>query len=138
MSMFGNALGMGRRMAESRMTDTISVSRGGGEWLNPETDEYEDVDPSDVYSGPARIRHGSGTPGDVEAGSQLLTVGALEVHVPVGSAVFQPDDLITVTACPTRPDQVGRKFIVVAPFDGSGTTAVRYRVEVFDGRLHGA
>lgn len=124
----------GRRMAESRMTDTISVTRGGGEWLNPETDEYEYVEPLTVYTGQARIRHASGKPGDVEAGSQLLTVGTLEIHVPVGTAAFLPDDLATITGCPTRPDQVGREFIVIAPFDGSQTTAVRYQVEAFDAR----
>lgn len=136
MSMLGTALGMGRRMAEARMGDTITVTRGGGDWLNRETDEYEHVEPVTVYAGSARIRHASGKPGDVEAGSQLLAVGTIELHVPVGTATFLPDDLATVTGCPTRPDQVGREFTVTAPFDGSQTTAVRYQVEVFDGRQH--
>ena len=135
MTMLGTALGMGRRMAESRMTDTISVTRPGEKTWDEGAGEYVST-PVDVYSGAARVRHDSGRPGDVEAGSQLLTLGSLEVHVPVGSASLQPDDQIMVTACPTRPDQVGRVFIVIAPFDGSQTTAVRYKVEVFDGRSH--
>lgn len=133
MSMVGTALGMGRRLAESRMTDTISVTRAGEKVWDEDSGEYVST-PVAVYSGAARVRHDSGRPGDIEAGGQLLTLGSLEVHVPIGSATFQPDDQIAVTACPTRPDQVGREFIVVAPFDGSGTTAVRYRVEAFDAR----
>lgn len=129
-----SVLGSGRRMAESRMTDSCKVSRGPAEVLDAVTDKWVPNPASVVYSGPCRVKHPSTGARDVEAGSQLLAVGSLEVHVPVGSAVFRPDDRITVTGCPTRPDQVGRVFIVIAPFDGSGTTAVRYRVEAFDPR----
>jgi hypothetical protein len=133
MSMLGTALGMGRRMAESRMTDSCKATRPGAKTWDETAGEWTET-LVEVYSGPCRIRHSSAAGRDVDAGSQLLTVGSLEVHVPVGSAVFRPDDRIAVTGCPTRPDQVGRVFIVIAPFDGSGTTAVRYRVEAFDPR----
>ena len=127
------ALSLGRRAAESRMLDSVSVSRAGERTWDEETGEYVDGTVS-VYSGKARIRHAT-TAGDaVDAGSQLLVVGRLEVHVPVGTTDFEPGDEITVTACPTRPAQVGRVFSVVAPFDGSQTVALKYRVEVADGR----
>ena len=135
MSVLGGTLGLGRALAESRMTDTVNATRAGEKEWDEEAGEHVAAVIS-VYTGPARIKHASSTPKDVEAGSQLLTVGQLEVHVPVGSPVFEADDLITVTACPTRADQVGRVFVVIAPFDGSQTTAVRYRVEVSDGRQH--
>lgn len=130
--MIAGALGMGRRMAESRMTDTVTVTRPGGKTWNESQGEWT-ITPVTAYSGKARIKHG-GSPRDVEAGSQLLAVGQIEVHVPAGTAAFRPDDTVTVTGCVTRPDQVGRVFTVVAPFDGSQTTALRYRVEAADGR----
>lgn len=129
-----SALSSGRRMAESRMTDSCTVSRGPAEVLNTVTDTWVPNPASSVYSGKCRIKHPTTAGKDVDAGSQLLVVGELELHVPVGSAVFAPDDVVTITACPTRPDQVGRKFTVVAPFDGSQTTALRFRIESADSR----
>ena len=123
----------GRRMAESRMTDTCAVSRRSSSTTTDET-TGELPGPSTVYSGVCRVKHSTGGARDVDAGSQLLAVGQLELHVPVGAAAFAPDDVVTVTASLTRADQVGRVFRVVAPFDGSQSTALRYRIEVFDGR----
>lgn len=128
-----SALADGRRMAESRMTDGCVVSRSGdrvwdddaGEWTFPLVT---------VFSGPCRVKHPSTGARDVEAGSQLLVVGQLELHVPVGTPVFAADDVVVITASATRADQVGREFTVVSPFDGSQTTALRYRVESGDGR----
>lgn len=130
--MIGAALGMGRRAAEARMLDTVTVTRPGAKVWNEATGEWT-VTVSTVYSGKARIKHGPAAR-DVEAGSQLLAVGQLEVHVPVGTAGFEPDDTVTVSGSATRPAQVGRVFTVLAPFDGSQTTALRYRVESDDGR----
>lgn len=127
-------LGLGRTMAESRMSDACTVSRGPAEVLNTVTDTWVPNPAASVYSGKCRVKHPTTAGRDVDAGSQLLVVGELELHVPVGSAVFAPDDVVTITACPTRPDQVGRKFTVVARFDGSQTTALRYRMEVADDR----
>lgn len=123
-----------RTEAESRMDDRIKATRVGekvwdednGDWVTSEVV---------IYEGKARIKRPNDLSTDAESGSQLIAVGRLQVHVPVGSSPFGPDDLIEVTACPTRADQVGRQFYVVAPFDGSQLTAVRYRVEVADGRL---
>lgn len=131
--MIGAALGMGRRAAESRMTDTVTVTRDGDEVWDEDLGEFV-PSVSTVYSGAARVKHPSVSARDVEAGSQLLAVGQLEVHVPVGTAVFELGDSVTVTACPTRPDQVGRVFRVSSLFDGSQSTALRYRVEVGDAR----
>ena len=122
-----------RAEAESRMDDRIKTKRAGekvwdessGEWVTSEVV---------IFEGKARIKRPNDLSTDAEAGSQLIAIGRLQVHVPVGSTPFAPDDVIEVTACATRPDQVGRKFVVVAPFDGSQLTAVRYRVEVADGR----
>ena len=127
-------LDLGRTMAESRMSDACTVSRGPADVLDPVTDAWVPNPAASVYSGKCRVKHPTTAGRDVDAGSQLVAVGELELHVPVGSAVFAPDDVVTITACPTRPDQVGRKFTVVSRFDGSQTTALRYRVEAADGR----
>lgn len=119
--------------AESRMNDRIKTTRAGSKTWDEEAGDWVTA-PVTVYEGKARIKRPNDLSTDAEAGSQLIAIGRLQMHVPVGSAPFAPDDLIEVTACPTRPDQVGRKFYVVAPFDGSQLTAVRYRVEVADGR----
>ncbi|MCW2287035.1 hypothetical protein EDF60_1686 [Leucobacter luti] len=122
-----------RAEAESRMDDTVQVTRDGertwdevsGEWVSAKVV---------IYEGKARIKRPNDLSVDAEAGSQLIAVGRLQVHVPVGSPVFAPNDLIEVTGSLSRADQVGRTFVVAAPFDGSQTTAIRYRVEVADGR----
>lgn len=122
-----------RAEAESRMDDRIKTTRSGekswdeanGEWVATEVV---------IYEGKARVKRPNDLSVDAEAGSQLIAVGRLQVHVPVGSLAFAANDLIEVTACPSRADQVGRRYVVAAPFDGSQTTAIRYRVEVADGR----
>ncbi len=119
--------------AESRMNDRIKTTRAGDKVWDEENGEWVTSEVV-IYEGKARIKRPNDLSTDAEAGSQLIAVGRLQVHVPVGSSPFAPDDLIEVTACVTRQDQVGRKFSVVAPFDGSQLTAVRYRVEVADGR----
>lgn len=122
-----------RAEAESRMDDQIKTTRDG-EKVWDEADGKWVTSKVVIYEGKARIKRPNDISIDAEAGSQLITVGRPQVHVPVGSPVFAPADLIEVTACPSRADQVGRRFRVAAPFDGSQTTAVRYRVEVADGR----
>lgn len=131
--MIGGVLGMGRRIAESRMTDTCKVTRVIRGAMNDATGKHA-VTVTEVYSGPCRVKHPTTVAKDVEAGSQLLAVGSLEVHVPVGTAVFAADDLVEITGSVSRADQVGRKFTVLSPFDGTQTTALRYRVETSDGR----
>lgn len=131
--MIGGVLGMGRRMAESRMTDTCKVTRISRGVLNESTGKHPET-VTQVYTGPCRVKYSSMTPKDIEAGSQLLVLGTPEVHVPAGTAGFLPDDLVEITGSVTRADQVGRIFTVIAPFDGTQTTALRYRVEAADGR----
>lgn len=120
-------------MAESRMTDECTVTRAGADVWNEEQGKYVSA-LTTVYTGSCRIRHTSAAPTDIESGAHLISVGKPEIHVPVGSPVFVPDDVVTITASATRPDQVGREFTVQGAFDGSQTTALRYRVEVADGR----
>lgn len=128
-----SVLDAGRRMAESRMTDSCTVARDGvAVW-----DEAagEDVaTPVVVFSGPCRVKSPTTAARGVEAGSQLLVMSELEVHLPFAAEGVTVGDVVTITGSVTRPGMVGRRFRVVAPFDGSQTTALRFRVEVADGR----
>lgn len=122
-----------RAEAESRMSDRIKTTRGdekvwdedNGKWVTSE---------AGIYEGRARLKPLNDLSMDADAGSQIVTVSRLQVHVPVGTRPFASGDRIEVTASATRPDQVGRVFTVAGPFDGSQSTALRYRVEVADGR----
>lgn len=128
-----SALEDGRRMAESRMTDACTVTRPGaktwdeaaGGWVHSTVQ---------VYSGRCRVKHPTAVARDVDAGSQLLVVSQLELHLPVTAVGVRADDTVAVTGSVTRAEQVGRVFTVLAPFDGSQTTALRFRIEIADER----
>ena len=131
--MIGGVLGMGRRMAEGRMTDTCKVVRPVPGVLNEATGKRA-VTYTEVYAGPCRVKHPTTAAKPADAGSQLLVMSALEVHLPVTATGVRAEDVVEITASPTRAEQAGRRFKIVAPFDGSQTTALRFRVEVADGR----
>lgn len=127
-------LRMARGEAERGMRDRCTVSRTTvSSTLDQETGTYPEIS-VEVYSGRARLKHPRMAAKHVEAGSQLLVETMLELQVPVATDDFAAGDVVEITASPDRPNQVGRRFKVVGPFDGSQTTALRYRIEVFDGR----
>lgn len=130
--MIGGVLNMGRSMAVARMTDTCSITRAGAKVLDEATGTHTQA-PVSVYSGACRIKSGSGV-SQADAGSELVVVSQVELHLPVDAVGALPGDMVEVTGSVTRSEQVGRVFRVVAAFDGSQTTALRYRVEVADGR----
>lgn len=129
-----SALTMGRRMAESRMTDSCKVTRKGERVWDEGAGEYVDS-PVVIYLGRCRLKHSTAAGSDSSAGSQLVVVSQPEVHLPVSAVGVAPGDEVLMTSSPTRPDLVGRKFVVEGPFDGSQTTALRYRIGVSDGRV---
>ena len=132
--MIGGVLGMGRSMAESRMTDSCKVFRLVKATVPDEDSGTYPTTEVVAYSGSCRIKHPSTAGKDVDAGSQLLVMSQVEVHLPLSASGVLPADTVEITACPTRPDQVGRRFTIDAPFDGSQTTALRYRVQIADER----
>lgn len=133
MSILGGTLTLGRRMAESRMTDSCTVTRAGSPTWDESTGAYTST-PVTVYSGVCRVKHPTTAARDVDAGSQLLAVSQLELHLPVSAVGVRADDVVSVTGSATRAEQSGRKFTIIAPFDGSQSTALRFRVEADDGR----
>lgn len=133
MTILTGVLSAGRAMAEARMTDSCVVTRKTSGTWDEDAGDYVDAD-IEIYSGVCRIAFTASTPANINAGSALQSLGQLEIHVPVNAEIFAPDDVVTISQSGTRPDQVGRKFFIVAPFDGSQTTALRYKVEASDAR----
>lgn len=131
--MIGGVLGMGRTMAEARMTDQCRITRPGPKVWDEDAGVHVSV-PVTVYEGSCRIKHPSTSAADVEAGSQLVTVSQLQLHLPVTATGVRVGDTAEIVASPTRPAQAQRRFRIADPFDGSQTTALRFRVEVADGR----
>lgn len=131
--MIGGVLAMGRRMAEARMLDTCKVTRTARGELDQQTGKHP-VTVTEVYAGPCRVKHPTTAAKPGDAGSQLIVVTSLEVHLPATTSGVEAGDVVEITASATRPEQVGRSFKITGPFDGAQTTALRFRVEVADGR----
>lgn len=127
-------LAMARREAERDMRDRCRVFRlVKGSVLDEATGEYPTGEQT-IYEGKARLKSPRMTAREVDAGSQLQVVTSTELQVPVDAEDLVAGSVVEMTACPDRPKQVGRRFKVVGPFDGTQTTKLRYRVEAADGR----
>ena len=125
---------MARREAERDMRDKCKVTRTSkGTEFNEVTGEYPTV-VATIYEGKSRLKSPRVAAKQADAGSQLLIATFTEIQLPVHSDDLFVGDVVEMIACPDRPNQVGRKFTVMGPFDGTQTTSLRYRVEVFDGR----
>lgn len=121
-----------RARAESLMIDTAEIKRQTGITTDPATGVVTPAY-SPIYSGPARFKAPSTGARDATAGAHTFTVTAPEVHIPVGSCQVQPGDIVTCLASQLDPGMVGRVHRVVAPANGSMTTAYRLPLEVVEG-----
>lgn len=120
-----------RAHAESRMTDTVKITRGAGEpvW-DEETGMYDDA-PVDVYEGPARLRLASSVVGDVDAQGQLLAAQTPVLSLPVlTSGGVKVNDTVLITASQNDPALVGLVLNVEGLFFQTDATARRLQVEV--------
>ncbi len=126
-------LAAARAEVESRMLDACTITRPGEKVWDEELGQWV-TSTFTAYEGKCRIRHRTVGDASVESGSQLLAVSETEIHLPALTVGVEVSDTVTITACPTRPAQVGRRFNVSWMMDGSQTTALRYRVEAADGR----
>lgn len=124
---------MSRREALRDMRDVCTVKRDGVRTFNDTTGHWTNS-PTSVYSGACRVKSPRSVSSQGDAGSQLMVVTSTEVQFPVTAADLVAGDVVEITASPDRPSQVGRKFKIIAPFDGTQSTSLRYRVEVADGR----
>lgn len=122
------ALARGRRLAESLMTDTVTITRPGAPTTDPATGEVV-TSGTVVYEGRARWKPPTTGAAQTETGTAAIITSPGEVHIPVGSYTPEPGDIIECTACPMDPGMVGRRATVQSRFGGSQVTAYRIPIE---------
>lgn len=124
MSLLNRALGMGRSLAESRMTETVS----GGVW---EDGTNENLEPTRVlvdehYAGKGRIKYPSLSVSDVSEPSQPVGVQEPYLSVPTGSTALVEGDEVEVSASTADSSLVGRRYTVMGAPQAGQTTSLRY------------
>jgi hypothetical protein len=125
------ALGMGRSLAETLMTDTVRIFRRVDAGTVDEDGEAEYTD-TDLFTGPARLVLRSGASvSHVDAQSQLLGVQSPRLDVPiVGTGGVRNGDRFEITASLTDSGLVGLAGVVAGMFPQTYATARRLPVEV--------
>lgn len=118
----------GRVLAESLMTDTLTITRATEPTFSESTGTYTPGTPTAVYSGKGRVQTYEPFESTPEAGAHTYTVQRYTVQVP-STVVAAIDDTITVTASVTAPDLVGREYIVKGLLHKSHKTANRLLVD---------
>lgn len=125
MSLLNRALGMGRMLAEARMTETVTVGvyQDG---TDAATGEPTRVLVEQHYAGPGRIKYPS--LGVTPANSPSLDAAAQVPYLSVTSdeATIQVGDEVHVTASTADSSLVGRTFKVEGRPQSGQTTSHRF------------
>ena len=124
MSLLNRALGMGRNLANVRMTETVTVGR-----YEDGTDEVTG-DPIRVlaethYTGPARVKYQSLTAMTRVEASQVFVEQEPMLSVPTGTVLADGDE-VHVQASTVDPLLVGRILYVHGAPQSGQTTSERY------------
>jgi hypothetical protein len=129
-SIISGSLVIGRRLAETLMTDTVTVTRESDPVLNVATGQLVPTVET-IYDGPARFRMLSQAVSDVDAGGQLLGVQSPRLDLPVeGSEGVRIGDVFTVTASASDSALVGLVGRVAGVAPITLATARRVPVEI--------
>lgn len=125
--MIGGVLGMGRRMAESRMSETVTIGRvervrpaGGFDPILTLVDIY--------YRGKARVKYPAASAQEKNPAGQQLAETRITVSVPTGAAAFPAGAYVRVDSSAVDDALPGRMFHVDGPAQAGQTTAHRYPV----------
>lgn len=127
MSLVHAAVGMGRRLAAQRLTETVefyTVEQG----TDPVTLQPVDVE-TVVATTPARVKVVSPSWTEKQIAGQAPAVTQREVHVPVGAVDVGPSVFVRVTASTVDPGMVGRVFRTGMRSGVGQVTVWRYPVE---------
>jgi hypothetical protein len=120
-----------RSMAESLMTDTVTVRRATGETTqDPDTGSTVPVY-ADLFTSKCKVQARNLTALTAEAGGRTATTVRLELHLPLSADAVKAGDVAEITAVGALSDVqlLGRKFRITAPVAKSYATARRYEVE---------
>lgn len=119
-----------RAQAESRMTDTVRITRDGTPVWDDETGTYTPTTTT-VYTGKARLKLSTSVVGNVDAQGQLLAAQSPRLDLPVAtSGGVQVNDSVEVTASVNDPASVGLRLTIEGVFFQTDATARRFPVEV--------
>jgi hypothetical protein len=121
-----SALGLGRRMAAQRFTETVTfftVARDQDENLQP-----IDVETVVAANVPARVKVSSSVVSEKSIAGQAPATMQREVHVPVGSVSVGASVSVRVTASTADPGMVGRVFLTGMRSGVGQVTVWRYPV----------
>lgn len=127
MSLLNRSLGLGRRLAEGRMTevfDFYTVHRGEDENLQP-----IDVETVIAAGVKGRLKITSSVVSEKDIAGQAPATMQREVHVPLGAVDVGPSVFVRVIASASDPAIVGRVFRTGMRSAGGQVTAARYPVE---------
>lgn len=125
--MIGGVLGMGRRMAESRMLETVTVGRFELVRQPGSLDQVLTLVET-FYTGVARVKFPSSSAQvKAPAGQQIVETNVV-VSLPSSSAPVPAGALVRVDLSSADDALVGRMFRVDGPAQAGQTTAHRYPV----------
>lgn len=130
MSLLRGTLSMGRRQAESRMTETVLVGlfRDG---TDPLTGDPTRTLVTARYEGKGRIRYGSGQVSNQVGPGQDVAMQEPTLSIPSGSpATFEGDEVL-VTASTSDGALVGRVYRVQGQAQAGQVTALRVPLKEF-------
>jgi hypothetical protein len=122
--------------AESRMTDTVRITRGGAPVWDEETGTYSDGG-TIIYEGNCRLKLTSTVVSDVDSQGQLLAEQRPQLHLPVltpgtvgTSGAVRPNDTAVILTSRNDPSAVGTVLTIGGRAIGTDATARRFPVEV--------
>lgn len=125
MSLLKNALGMGRNMADARMTEMVTIGlfedRTDPVTLNPIRVLVEER-----YSGKARVKYPSGAVSNRSEPSQVVAEQDVMLSIPTGSPAAFEGDEVRVDASTADPSLVGRAYGIKGRPQAGQTTSHRY------------
>lgn len=125
-----SAITQGRQSAEAGMLDDCRITRGGGATtIDPATGLPVEGDDTTVYSGKCKVQSADLQVASPVSGDHVYAVQRFTVHIPVAADDVEVGDVVEVTASPTDPAQIGRKFRVAGLFRKTLATAQRLSVE---------
>lgn len=121
-------LGMGRKMANARMTETVRI----GTLTYGDVPEGE-IDPEQVfeveYEGPARVSWNTYTVQQTTPGDQPVALSTPILSIPSGTFDVTVDMRAVVDASTADLSLVGRTFRIKGLPQSGQTTALRYPLE---------
>jgi hypothetical protein len=126
-----SALDQGRAIAESLMTDTVTVRYATGTTTIDETTGSETPVYATRFTSKCKIQTRALQARQEEVGGRTATTVTVELHLPVDSPATEPGDIAEITAVGALADVqlLGRKYRIVAPVAKSYATARRLDVE---------